>query len=310
MQTLKVTNKYGEIKVNNNATDSVTVDVEITVDASSESSADDLLDLININFSKSGSTVSAETDIDSEFRTNREFSIDYTINIPSDKNLNISNKYGNTIINTLNASGDFDIQYGNYIANELNKPGNGHMIINLDYGRGTSEVNSANDLDVNVKYSTMSFGEVNTMHLMSRYSVVNVEKSGNLNIDSRYDTFNFEDAESVTAETRYSHFEINKLKRNLDIDSQYGGIKVDEVPSDFESISVENSYGQIRLGLDDGSNYSLDASCNYCGISFPKNKFSGNSMQENHSQTLQGTVGNNTGGKVYIRSKYGEIKLQ
>ena len=96
----------------------------------------------------------------------------------------------------------------------------------------------------------------------------------------------------------------------MDIDSQYGGINVDEISPDFESISLENSYGLVKLGLSDNSNYSLDASCNYCGISFPKDKFSGNSMEDNHTRTLLGNVGNNPKGKVYIRSKYGEIKLQ
>ena len=99
------------------------------------------------------------------------------------------------------------------------------------------------------------------------------------------------------------------MKKGLKIDSGYGGISVEEVAPDFESISIENSYGQIKLGLSDNG-YKLDASCNYCGISYPEDEFVGDKMKDNNTRTVKGKVGDGNGGNVYIRSRYGEIKLQ
>jgi hypothetical protein len=307
MQTLEIINKFGDVKINNNNGSDVTIDVVITVEAPNENKADEMLELINVDFGKSGSTVKAETDIDKEFKSRQKFSIDYTVNIPSDKNLNISNKYGNTFVNVLNANGNFNIQYGSFTASELKAPANGNMDVSLAYGK--AEIGSANDLKVEVKYSKMNFGEVKNINLESKYSVLNIEEAGDIQVESKYDTFDFEEVQSVTATTKYSHFKIEELKKGLKIDSGYGGISVEEIAPDFESISIENSYGQIKLGLSD-SGYKLDASCNYCGISYPEDEFVGNKMKDNNTRTVKGKVGNRNGGNVYIRSRYGEIKLQ
>lgn len=306
VQTMQITNKFGEIKINNFGGDSVTIDVVITVEAPNEGKANELLDLIDVDFGKSGGTVKAETDIDKEFKSRQKFSIDYTVNIPSNKNLNISNKYGNTFVNVLNANGTFNIQYGSFTASELKAPSDGNVDVLLAYGK--AEIGSANDLKVEVKYSKMNFGDVKNVTLGSNYSVVTIEEAGDIQIKSKYDTFDFEEVQSVTATTKYSHFKIEELKKALKIDSGYGGISVEEVAPDFESISIENSYGQIKLGLSD-SGYNLDASCNYCGISYPEDEFIGDKIKDNNARTVKGKVGSG-GGNVYIRSRYGEIKLQ
>lgn len=306
IQKLEITNKFGEVKINNNGGSDVTIDVVITVEAPNENIANGLLQLINVKFGKSGNTLIAKTDIDKEFKSRQKFSIDYTVNIPSEKNLDISNKYGNTYVNALNASGIFNIQYGSFTAGELNAPANGNMNISLAYGK--AEIGTGNDLKIEIKYSKMNVGEVKNINLESKYSVLSIEEAGDIQAESKYDTFDFEEVQSVKANTKYSHFKIEELKKRLTINSGYGGISVEKVAPDFESISIENSYGQIKLGL--SNSYNLDASCNYCGISYPEDEFTGNKIKENNTRTVKGKVGDGNSGNVYIRSRYGGIKLQ
>jgi len=307
METLEIDNKFGEVKITNDGGNTVTIDVVVTVEAPNEKKADELLEQINVRFGKSGNTVKAETVIDSDFKSRNEFSIDYLVNIPSDKNLNIANKYGNTIVNLLNANGRFDIKYGNLTANELNTPANGNMLINLGYGK--ADISSSNDLKVNVSYSTMNFGGTDDLELESKYTVINLGEASSVKADSKYDTFNFEEIESLTANTKYTHIKIEELSKSLKIDAGYGGVRVDEVADNFESINITNSYGEVALGLDDLS-YSLDAECDYCGISYPEDDFAGNRMKENHTQKVEGKVGTGNGGTVIVKSRYGQIKLK
>ena len=306
VETLEISNKFGEVKVTNKGGNDVTVDVVVTVEAPNEKRADDLLGQINVSFSKTGNTVLAETHISRDFKSRQRFSIDYEVNIPSDKNLNITNKYGNTFVNVLNASGKFDIQYGNFTANELNTPSSGSVNLNLAYGK--SDVETANDIIVTVQYSNMNFGQLKDLNLNSKYAVINLDKAGSVVSESKYDTFNFGEAESLSANTKYTQIRVDKLSSSLKVDAGYGGIKVGEVDSGFESISITNSYGQISLGLGSAS-YSLDASCDYCGISYPESNFSGDRIRENHSQHVKGKVGAGGGGTVYVKSRYGQIKL-
>ena len=306
VETLKINNKFGEVKVTNQGGNNVTIGVVITVDAPNESRADELLDQINVIFSKSGNTVSAETRIDSDFKSRRDFSIDYLVNIPTDKNLDISNKYGNTMVNVLNANGTFDIQYGNFTANELNTPANGTMDVSLAYGK--ADISLSNDLDVEVKYSTMNLGETDDLLLNSKYTVINLGKASTVETASKYDTFNFEEIGSFSGETKYTHIKIDELLQRLNIDAGYGGIRVNRVAKNFDSISITNSYGQVSLGLGDAT-YSVDATCEYCGISYPEDDFTGNRMNENQTRTIEGKVGTGNGGTVVVKSRYGQIKL-
>ena len=68
IQLLDITNKFGEIRISDERTDSITIDVTITVEARDEKQADDLLDLLNVEFRKSGSTVYAVTKIENSFK--------------------------------------------------------------------------------------------------------------------------------------------------------------------------------------------------------------------------------------------------
>jgi len=302
VQTMDITNKFGEVKVTQERTDSITIDVIITVEARDENKADDLLEQLNVEFRKSGSTVYAVTKIDNNFKSQRKFSIDYLVNIPPDKNLNVSNKYGNTIVNELTGNGDFNIQYGNFTANSLKGEST-----KIDLGYGNANIFEADDVTAQVKYSPISFGEINDLKLESKYSDIEVEEGNSMQIESKYDKLKFEEVESVNVTSKYSHIKIEELAKSLKVDAGYGSIKVDEVSSDFESISITNSYGKIALGLED--NYTVDASCEYCGISYPEDDFSGDRIKERNTRMINGKVGSG-GGKVYVRSRYGEIDLE
>ncbi|HSO87915.1 MAG TPA: hypothetical protein VLQ91_15275 [Draconibacterium sp.] len=306
VETLDISNKFGEVKFKNEGGTEITIDVLVTVEASSASKATELLNMIDVDFSKTGTTVKAVTSIENNFKSQREFSINYEINVPSDKNLIVSNKYGNTVVNKLNASGDFDIQYGNITANELTAPANGKMNIMLAYGKGNIE--TTGNANIDIKYSNISLGTINDLILESKYSSVEFDKGHIVQIESKYDKFDFGKVKSVTANTKYSQLKIGYLASSLKIETGYGGIKVAEIAPDFESVSISNSYGQISLGLNNAS-YTVDANCEYCGISYPEERFKGNRMKENTSYELKGKVGTAGGGNVVVKSRYGEIKL-
>jgi hypothetical protein len=307
VNSLEINNRFGEVKVVNEGGSEITIDVEITVEAVSESAADKFLDLIEVNFSKSGSTVKAETTIDNGFKSQKKFSIDYKINIPPDKNLKISNQYGNTLVNKLNANGNFNIKYGGFSANDLQKPENGTMKLELAYGNAS--IDEANDLDVDVSYSPVSIDNIQKLNLVSKYSQMSIDEAGTIVADSKYDQFTIDKIESLSCETKYSHIDIDNLASSLKVEAGYGSVKVGEVSPGFKSISITNSYGQIALGMEEAS-YSIDASCEYCGISYPESEFQGNKMKDNNTREINGKVGTGNGGQIVIKSRYGDIKLK
>ena len=85
-----------------------------------------LLDLIDVQFNEGPNEISAKTIIDDKFNftgwgDQRRFSIDYTVKMPVDTDLTLSNKYGNTEIDELHGLMNLDIKYGNITAGKLTR---------------------------------------------------------------------------------------------------------------------------------------------------------------------------------------------
>jgi len=175
VETLDISNKFGEVKFKNDGGAEITIDVIVTVEASSDSKANELLNKIDVNFSKSGNVVKAVTSIENNFRSQRSFSIDYTVNAPSDKNLRVANKYGNVVVNRLTGTGEFDVQYGNITAVSLKGVS---TRLNLAYGKGN--IDETGDLETDISYSNISFGETGDLRLNSKYSTVDLDKAKNI----------------------------------------------------------------------------------------------------------------------------------
>jgi hypothetical protein len=309
VETLNVVNKFGEIKINNNGGPDITVDVVVKVETESESRSEKLLNQIEVSFSKSGNTAKAVTTLEDNFNGPSKFSIDYTINIPADKNLEIDNKYGNTILNELNAHGTFNINYGNLTASKLNGPGSEGINISLGYGK--ADIETLSDAVVNIRYSRMNIVNSSNLKMESKYSVLSIDELKSLIVDSKYDTYKIEEAGSVSATTKYTQLNIQELKKALKINTGYGAIKVEEVSSGFESIEIENSYGAINLGIGDDVSYDVKANCDYCDIVYNSEKFKGNRISEDHSKSIEGKIGSGAStAKVIVTSRYGGIKLK
>lgn len=303
---LKISNKFGEIKINDMGGDSVTIKVVITIDNQSESKAKELMNKIRIDFDKSGGSVSAETIIEEDFRSKQSFSIDYQVNIPKDKNLDITNRYGNVVLNELNAKGIFTISYGSIAAGKMKAPAGSPVKLIVNYGK--ADLETINDAEMEFKYSKLFGDEITHLVLDSKYSAVTLHKTSNLTLDSKYDAINIDEVGNLKSESRYTNYKIELLTGNFDLDTGYGSVRIGKVDEKFGKIRIVNSYGGINIGMTN-LNYKLQAECDYCDVKYPENRYKGNKIRDNHRFSLDGNVGTG-GGTVTISSRYGGVKLE
>lgn len=302
---VQITNKFGEVKVNDMGGDSITIKVLITIDNASESRAKELMNKIHISLQKNGGMITAETEIEENFRGNNSFSIDYLVNVPKDRDLIINNKYGNVIVNELEAKGSFDVAYGSMTAGKMKAPAGNPIKIIISYGKATLE--TINDAIMEFKYSKLYADEISQMTLDTKYSTVNLHKASTMTLDSKYDGINIDEIDKLKSVSKYTNYKIGLLTGSLDLDTGYGSVKINKVVAKFDKIQITNSYGGINIGLNDLS-YKLKADCDYCDVNYPEARYKGNRIRENHSFSLEGNVGTG-GGTVSINSRYGGIKL-
>ena len=303
VQKLDINNKYGNIYIENNRTDSVIVSADIWVEGTSDR-ARHLLDNINVTVNLNGSTVVAVTSIENTMNGNNEFSIDYHVSIPADRELAVVQKYGNVNMKDLTAKGTFEIKYGELNGQKLLSPD-----LKMDIAYSKVNLDATKDLLLTLHYSKLKLEKGSNLKAETRYSGINVGECNQFDADSKYDNFNIEKINTLIMNSMYTGINVDRLNSKLSLINGYGGITVREIPAGFESITIQNKYAGIKLGIASDASYKLNGKVHYSDIKHPDGKL--NRMRENTSYEVTGTIGNSENPKssVQIDSNYGSVNL-
>ena len=315
---LVIENKFGDVDINNWDKDQVTIDVTITVDHKNEEKAKELIDYIEVHFSHTANTIKAVTEIDDKFSKwnsftssdNKEFSIDYKINIPKNIKIDIENRYGSVFINEIDGHAKIAVKYGNLKVNKMTrgktKPYNE---VYLAYSNGTIE--ESNWLNLTLRYSKLEIEDTRALIAVTKYSKLYVDKASSIVCESKYDEYRLGKITNFVASSGYTGFDINEIYKKLEFDNRYGSIDVDYVSADFEKISIENEYGTIDIGIDPSASYNIKGYARYADIDYP-HEGRVSRIKESTSLQIEGLVGTDSNTKSYveIETKYGNVDLE
>jgi len=303
VQKLDLNNKYGNIYIENDRTDSVIVSADIWVDG--PDSAQQLLDKINVTVNQNGNTVMAVTIIDNNtLKGNNEFSIDYHVSIPADRELLVVQKYGTVNMKDLTGKGIFEIKYGALNGQKLLSPD-----LRMDIAYSKVNVDEIKDIVLVLGYSKLKLEKGNNLKIETRYSGVNINNCDQIIADSKYDNYSVQSLNTLVINSMYTGISVGKLMEKLSLINGYGGVTIKEIPSGFESITIENKYAGIKLGIAANASYKLNGKVRYSNINHPDGKL--NKTRESTSYEVTGTIGNSENPKstVRINSNYGSINL-
>jgi len=316
-KSLNISNRYGDVVIENWDKDQIVIDVKVTVEMSDKEKAQSFLDKIDIQFAESSDQISAKTVIDDKFNftgwgDHRRFSIDYHVKMPVGTELALSNKYGNTEIDELNGLVNLDIKYGNITAGKLTR-GNVKPLnkLNIAYGKGT--IDEVGWLDLTERYvGSMEIAKSQAILLDSKYSKIILGETSSIVGESKYDNIRIETIKNLVLDNGYTEVNIGELTNKLDYSGSYGSFSIDRVPAGFESLQVETHYMGVKLGIEESASYKLDAKVSYGGLKYNEDNFRNTRrIVENNSHEVSGTVGKeeNPTSKVNVISSYGSVRL-
>ncbi len=306
---LVVNNKFGKVHCTNWENNSISIDIRITVTAFDQSSANKMLDKINISFSNTPSLVEAKTMLDN-FKSPRKgfFSIDYEVRMPIGVSLDITNKFGDIFIHEVQGKTKIDLAYGNMKANKLGNSDNlliiGFSNANIAWMKGAV---------IELKYSTLELDYAGSLRLDSKYSNLEAQKIIILNTNFEGGNLRMESTSSIESKIKFSDLKIGRIEKSLNLDIQYGSFVVKEIPAEFTSINIKNKYGNVSVGLE-GASYNLDAELRFCELDFPEKNAklsyrSSSPTEKSYKGTIQ--VGSSTPvANVKVRSEFGNITLK
>ncbi|HAN78864.1 MAG TPA: hypothetical protein DCQ31_14435 [Bacteroidales bacterium] len=310
LSILDISNKYGEVIIENGENGRVTIDVTITVKTSNKSKAESLFSKVNILFAEEGNIAKAATEITSEI-SNTDFSIDYKVKMPASLNLNLLNKYGNVFIDQANGINNIAVKYGDFRAKKmLNGNTKPRSMLDLAYVNNAN-IEECNWLKIDVSYSKLTIEQSTALIMVSKYSKIFINKCNSIVCESKYDSpFKVGAVANFVCIGKYSDYEIGYIGKKFDIDAKYSDIEVRNVAATFELVKAIVSYGKTSILLPEGGSYNLNAQTDYSSIKYPRsNKL--NVIEDNTATKVYGKVGTgeNPKAKVEIISKYGDVIL-
>jgi hypothetical protein len=311
-----LSNKYGNIDIQNWDQQKIKIDVIITVKHSNEERAEKLLSYLDVKFSESGNEVKAITVIDDKFsrssnwKNGNDFEINYTVQMPAMINLDLYNKYGHTNIDEVAGHANIEVKYGRLNVNKLSR-GNEKPLntVNLGYSSGSS-ILEAGWLKANMKYSGLEMDRVRAFVGYTSYTKLSIDEASSLVIEGKYDNYSFGDISNLVINTSYSGIKADELRKKLEAETKYTNVTIGYIPASFEGININSKYGTYRIGLDENASYKLEGEAGYSKI-YHHDTGKVSRIQENTSMQVYGTVGTdpNPSADVKVVTKYGNVKL-
>lgn len=323
-----IANKYGKVDIKTGGGNQAIVNVTIRVQANSEKDAEKTFNRVNIAFSDGPDYVKAETDIESQNSgwwgwnsSSSDFSIDYEVTMPAANKLDLSNKYGNTNIASLNSWVKIDQKYGDFKLESA-----ASATVSLAYGGAT--IGRLSGLTATVSYGKLSSADIKDIALKSKYSAFKFDKIDNLSITSAYDDYqvnyvtNFavdskygdiviKETDNLAVKSAYTDIKVRKINTSADFQTSYGDVRIENVKNNFDAINIKGSYTDFFMAIDPSVSYHLDVVTTYGDINQPASINTKLDKEKGSTKEIMGVVGNsNTKSMIKARLTYGDLIIK
>ena len=315
--TVVLNNKYGNINITTWDQNTVDITVKITVKGSKLDRVEEKLNNIDVYFSGTQSQVEARTSIEKTSKgwsffgnnnNNLNFKINYIVKMPKTNNTQLRNKYGSINLDELSGKAEVSCSYGSIDIDKLHHPSN---IIKLKYC-STSEIDFAENLDVNIDYSKLKIKETNRIIVNSDYSTTTVDKAKDIDFNCDYGGMRIGTAEKIIGNSDYTGIKIGTVLKSADLNTDFGGIKIGNLANGFDKLIVNGSYAGIKIGTSESNNFNFNLNLSYAGFSYPDEAVEMyKSIKKTTKKYYEGKFGNgNSNAKVDIKSEYGSVSLK
>lgn len=315
--TVYIKNKYGNVKVETWNENRVTIDVKITVRGNNKNKVEDRFNSIDIEFNNTKNLVEARTIIGSKKsswswwgnnNSKLNYEINYLVRMPKSNQADLHNKYGNIYLDELNGKANIDCDYGKISIDKLNNDKN---TITLDYC-SNSNINFMSSGNISADYSKLTIEESNELTANLDYTNFNVGTVKTIDFNTDYGSVTIDEATDIDGNSDYAGMRIGTVKKNLKINTDYGGLRVKNLAKGFENVTIDGSYAGIRIGTPSDNNFDFVINLGYAGFSYSKgNVEMFKSIKKTSKKYYEGTWGKqNSGSKISIKSGYGSVSIK
>jgi len=308
---LIVSNSFGNVIIQNTNSNSITINVEIKVDAHTQKKAEKIFEKISVELTKSGNTVKAITNINNISSNNSNFEINYTIVMPSYINTDLNNKYGDVIINELTGKNTINVKYGSLNANRIIDD-NTKPLTYIELGFcSKSKINEFNWGKIIIKYSELQIDKGQAIVVSSKYSELTLGNFSSIVSECSFDDYKIEEVTNIVMNARYTNITIRNIKNKLDITNKYGDINIKYIAPTFNKINIDSRFTNVNVDVDENAEYKMQLSAGYGDIDIDVSNFvTVKRIKSDFNISISGYKGKETATPfINISSEYGDIDI-
>jgi len=308
---LDVSNKYGKIQVIPWKKDSVRIEVDLFLKSSSSSKLEKIQDNIDFEFTGTNYYIIASTNFGTKFNTfitdlkdlsetlipsKNRVEINYTVRIPSNISLNISNKFGDIYLDDLKGPVNINLSNGDIKVNRLEGVAN----INLNFGNGI--INYYQGGRLTLTFADIEIKQAGNIDIDSKSSKIKINEAGIIKMQSRRDKLSATSINNIFGDAYFSEIWITNLNEEINFNPEYGTFRVDQINNTFTFINLNSEYTDLDLIFLDSPGYMLDITYHPETILiYPEEKAHVEKIEEaDEYERIRGRVGEGGEGKVKI----------
>jgi hypothetical protein len=314
-KNLKIDSKFSKIQIKHWDKAEIKFEILISVEGSNEESAEKMIDNINIDFTEGEAQLSAKTVLGDFFSLKKltnslfnkgELNIQYTVQLPSNLNIEIVQKDGDVFMDSHDGNLILDLESGNFNAQSLNGE-NSFTISGC-----TFKALEVNNSKLNVANSKVTIENANKLTGESRDSEFTIGVADNISMTSARDKFDIKELEYLYGSSNFSKIEISQMGGEIDYDQKFGHINIFNINNMFSFIKIDSKYGDVGLSFMEGA--QIDYEINHKSVKFDNsNDFTLSNVATADKNTFvsKGRVGDKKAfSKLNIRANNCKIRLQ
>ncbi|MEO9893770.1 hypothetical protein [Aurantibacter sp.] len=309
---LKIKNSYGNLNITSWNENRVLIEVHIKTSGNNEDKVQRKLEEINVDFENSSSMVSARTIFGSKSSSwgwnwsnnNVNMQVNYSIKLPVKNSVHLNNDYGSIILDRIDGHAKINCDYGRLEIGELRGRNNE---LNFDY-TSNSTIEYMNSGSIEADYSGFTLEKTNDIRLDADYTNATFKEMNDLKYDCDYGKLEVSKANNITGNGDYFNVRLGTIHGNVDINADYGQIRIEEMASDAGNLIVESDYTGIKMGYNADYNFDFELDLDYGGFNGKDGLEINISNEKSTSKYYKGYHGqSNSGNTISISSDYGSV---
>jgi len=322
---LKISNSFGSVTITTWDQPKTTFEITVEVSGDNQDDVDERLKNIDVRFSSSDGYVEARTKTDDNSYSNNSWSfwdlfksnnnnsssgnlkIDYVVRMPVTARLDITNDYGAIILDRLEGKADISCDFGRLDIGQLLAPDNELSFgytknSNIDYMKSGLIKADFSDFDLYGCYKLEFRGD---------YTKARLHKTALLDFNSDFSTVESDESTHITGRGDYSTIRFGNVAEVLELTTDFGSIKVEELGAQIKIVSIRSDYTGITIGYNSQANFNFDIDTEFASIKVSDDLEISRSENDHTEKRLSGYAKTqNSGNTINIKSEFGGVSLK